>query len=114
MPVTAVELPSSEPASNRTKTEKTERNSMQDHLESDLYQAAYLIARGIPLNELQPIGSRIIFAFDDSDGQASAAVKEYAQGASLPAREFAHAIAQTKTRLYQAKFSKGSQIEQYE
>ncbi len=87
---------------------------MQNHLESDLYQAAYLIARGIPLNELQPIGSRIIFAFDNSDGQAAAAVKEYAQGASLPAREFAHAIAQTKTRLYEAKFSKGPQTERYD
>lgn len=88
---------------------------MQDpHLESDLYQAAYLIARGIPLNDLQPIGSRIIFAFDNSEGQATAAVKEYAHGASLPAREFAHAIAETKTRLYQAKFSKGPQIEHYE
>jgi hypothetical protein len=87
-----------------------------DHLESDLYQAAYLIARGIPLNELQPIGSRIIFSFEDADGQASAAVKEYAQGASLPAREFAHAIAQTKTRLYEAKFqtSKGPQTERYD
>jgi hypothetical protein len=85
-----------------------------EHLESDLYQAAYLIARGIPLNNLQPIGSRIIFAFDDRDGQASNAVKEYAQGASLPAREFAHAIAQTKTRLYEAKFSKGSQTERYD
>lgn len=87
-----------------------------DHLESDLYQAAYLLWRGIPLTNLQPIGSRIIFAFDNSDGQAAVAVKEYAQGASLPAREFAHAIAETKTRLYQAKFAnnsdlKGSQIE---
>jgi len=97
---------------------------MQDHLESDLNQAAFLIARGIPLNHLEPIGSRIIFAFEDADGQASAAVREYAQGASIAAREFAHAIAQTKTRLYQAKFSKGSerslrpdkgpQIEQYD
>lgn len=87
-----------------------------DHLESDLYQAAFLIARGIPLNELQPIGSRVIFSFDNSDGQATAAVKEYAQGASLPAREFAQAISETKTRLYQAKFannfdSKGPQTE---
>lgn len=86
-----------------------------DHLESDLYQAAYLIARGIALNELQPIGSRIIFAFDNADGQAAAAVKEYAQGASLPAREFAQAISETKTRLYQAKFanfdSKGPRTE---
>ncbi|HTQ61143.1 MAG TPA: hypothetical protein VMI32_13015 [Candidatus Solibacter sp.] len=81
------------------------------YLESDLYQAAYLIARGIPLNELRPIGSRIIFAFEDSDGQASAAVKEYSQGASLPAREFAQAIALTKTRLYGAKFSKGTRTE---
>ena len=87
-----------------------------EHLESDLYQAAYLIWRGIPLTKLQPIGSRIIFAFDNSDGQAAAAVKEYAQGASLPAREFAHAIAQTKTQLYEAKFqtSKGTQIEPYD
>lgn len=87
-----------------------------DHLESDLYQAAYLIWRGIPLTDLQPIGSRIIFSFDNSDGQATSAVKEYSQGASLPAREFAQAIAETKTRLYQAKFAnnsdlKGSQIE---
>jgi hypothetical protein len=89
--------------------------TQRDHLESDLYQAAYLIARGIPLNELQPIGSRIIFAFDNSDGQAAAAVKEYAQGASLPARDFAHALVETKTRLYQAKFQnqKGTQIERY-
>lgn len=90
---------------------------MQNHLESDLYQAAYLIARGIPLNDLQPIGSRIIFAFDNTDGRATAAAKEYTQGASLPARDFAHAIAETKTRLYQAKFassnSKGPQIERY-
>jgi|GEM_PF-3892448 len=87
-----------------------------DHLESDLYQAAYLIARGIPLNNLQPIGSRIIFAFDDRDGQASNAVREYTGGATIPAREFAAAIAQTKTRLYEAKFqtSKGTQIEQHD
>lgn len=85
------------------------------HLESDLYQAAYLIARGVPLNDLQPIGSRIIFSFDNHDGQAAAAVKEYSEGASLPAREFANAIAQTKTKLYQAKFEnqKGTQIERY-
>jgi hypothetical protein len=86
-----------------------------EHLESDLYQAAYLIARDIPLNNLQPIGSRIIFAFDDREGQASNAVREYTAGATIPAREFAAAIAQTKTRLYEAKFaSKGPQIEQYD
>jgi hypothetical protein len=89
---------------------------MQDHLESDLYAAAFLIARGIPLNDLQPIGSRIIFAFSNADGQASAAAKEYAQGASLPARDFAHAIVETKTRLYEAKFQnqKGPRIEHYD
>ena len=90
-----------------------------DHLESDLYQAAYLLWRGIPLNDLQPIGSRIIFAFHNADGEATSAVKEYNRGATLPAREFAHAISETKTRLYEAKFAnnsnlKGTQTERYD
>ena len=85
-----------------------------DHLESDLYQAAYLLARGIPLKDLRLVGSRIIFEFCNRDNQATAAVRDYVQGASLPARDFASAIAETKTRLYTAKFaSKGSRTEQY-
>ena len=75
-----------------------------DHLENDLYQAAFLLARGIPLNGLQQVGTRFVFAFDNVSGKAAEAVLDYARGATIAAREYAAAIAQTKTQLYSAKF----------
>jgi hypothetical protein len=78
--------------------------TQSDHLENDLYQAAFLLARGISLNGLEQVGTRIVFAFDNADGRAVEALTEYARGAEVPAREYAAAIAQMKTRLYTAKF----------
>lgn len=84
-----------------------------DHLENDLYAAAFLLAVGIPLTDLRPIGSRVVFVFDNADGQANSTVRAYTGGASIPAREFAAAIIQTKTMLYETKFqnSKGTRTE---
>ena len=84
-----------------------------DHLENDLYAAAFLLAVGIPLTDIRPVGSRVVFVFDNADGQASSTVRAYTVGATIPAREYAAAILQTKTMLYEKKFqnSKGTQTE---
>ena len=87
--------------------------TQRDHTENDLYAAAYLLAVGIPLTDIRLVGSRVVFVFDNADGQASSTVREYTAGATIPAREFAAAIVQTKTMLYETKFqnSKGTQTE---
>jgi hypothetical protein len=84
-----------------------------DHLENDLYAAAFLLAVGVPLTDIRPVGSRCVFVFDNADGQASNTARGYTGGATIPAREFAAAIIQTKTMLYETKFqnSKGTQTE---
>jgi hypothetical protein len=84
-----------------------------DHLENDLYAAAFLLAVGIRLTDIRPVGSRVVFLFDNAEGQASSMVRAYTGGATIPAREFAAAIVQTKTLLYETKFqnSKGTQTE---
>jgi len=91
-----------------------------NHLENDLYTAAYLLAVGIALSDVRPVGSHVVFVFDNADGQASNAVRQYTGGANIPARDFAAALGQVKTRLYEVKFSnpnsnsKGTQTERYE
>jgi hypothetical protein len=83
------------------------------HVENDLYAAAYLLAVGIRLTDIRPVGNRVVFVFDNPDEQASRTVRAYTGGATIPAREFAAAIQQAKTLLYETKFqnSKGTQTE---
>jgi hypothetical protein len=83
------------------------------HVENDLYAAAFLLAVGIRLTDIRPIGSRVVFVFDNADERASRTVRTYTGGATIPAREFAAAIQQAKTMLYEIKFqnSKGTQTE---
>jgi hypothetical protein len=84
-----------------------------DHIENDLYAAAFLLAVGIRLTDIRPVCSRVVFVFDNADGQGSSMVRAYTGGATIPAREFAAAIVQAKTMLYETKFqnSKGTQTE---
>jgi hypothetical protein len=79
-----------------------------EYLESDLYVASYLLARGFSLLGLELLGSRFAFKFggDGTSADPPTATREYRQGAVIPARDFAAAVQQLKGELYAAKFKK--------
>ncbi len=83
-----------------------------EYLESDLNMASYLLARGFKLLGLELVGTRYSFKFEDS-GDAATATKEYRTGALISAREFAAAIQQLKSVLYQEKFRNGNGNERH-
>lgn len=80
----------------------------QEHIQSDLGIAAYLLARNFRLLGLQTTdGRRYFFRFSDPDGKAETEVVGYLTGASVVAREIVDAQKTLKTVLYNKKRSDG-------
>jgi hypothetical protein len=73
-----------------------------EYLESDLNQAAYLMARGFRFLGVRESGhgGRFLFCFEDA---ARSSVSDYINDGPIPARSFAAAITNLKTQLYAAK-----------
>ena len=80
---------------------------MNEYLESDLNQAAYLMARGYRFLGVRESGrtGRFLFRFEDA---ARVAVGDFVNDGLIPARSFAAAISNLKTQLYTAKDRKGN------
>jgi hypothetical protein len=79
-----------------------------EYLESDLHAASYLLTKGFRLLGLELVGTRYSFRFESSvdSRDAIAAIREYRNGALIPARDYAASIQQLKGELYAAKFTK--------
>ena len=86
-----------------------ELTTPDEHVESDLGIAAFLMAKGHQLLGLVQIGDRYAFRFADEDGDASRAALAYIQGESIPARSL---IAAEKDLKDPALFARESKTQQ--
>jgi hypothetical protein len=81
-----------------------DRANVDEHLESDLGTAAFLVVRGFPLLGLKRIGgSRFGFRFADPRGEASGTAMAYLRGEAAPAKMLFAAERDLKTLLYSQK-----------
>jgi hypothetical protein len=87
-----------------------------EYLESDLSVASYLLAKGFEFLGLELVGTRYSFKFKSGliTVDAVSATQEYRKGALIPARDFAAAIQQLKSVLYQEKFRNGNGNERHD
>lgn len=82
---------------------------MNEHLESDIGAAAFLLARRFKLLGLVRVGrNRYAFRFADEDQTATDAVREYLEGASANAKDLFDSLRMLKDRLYAEKGSNGN------
>jgi Domain of unknown function (DUF5659) len=62
---------------------------------SDYGQAAFLLARGFALERTEPNGHDVVFHFSSSSSLL-AAISDYSSNATIPCRDFFHALRKTK------------------
>src|SRR5450755_2777685 len=80
------------------------------HTEGELAMAAFLWCRGFKFVGCVPDDhrrGRLLFAFEDDEGQAAHARIEFLNGGQCSAKEFAAALANLKSQLYEAKDGNG-------
>lgn len=82
---------------------------MNEHLESDIGAAAFLLARRFELMGLVRVGrKRYAFRFADEGRNAAKAVREYLEGASVNAKHLLDSFRMLKDRLYAEKGCNGN------
>ena len=71
------------------------------HHESNLSQAAYLLALAIPLIEIksEPGSRRVTWAFDNTDDRCGRALIQFSNRAQIAALDYAAALLQLKRTL---------------
>lgn len=75
-----------------------------EHIQSDLGTAAFLVVRRFSLLGLKLVGTgRFGFRFRDPEGGAAAAAMAYLRGDSVPAKQLIAAERDLKTLLYSKK-----------
>ena len=73
-------------------------------IEANLGRATYLQFRGYKLDELVPIGHRMVaFSFIDHDGKAHEIAAEFSAGGSSSPKALLDCFADLKTQMYQFK-----------
>jgi hypothetical protein len=66
---------------------------------TDYGQAAFLLARGFALERTEPNGHDVVFHFPSSPSLFTA-ISDYSSNASIPCRDFFHALRRTKALIY--------------
>jgi hypothetical protein len=66
---------------------------------SDYGQAAFLLARGFALERSEQSGHDMIFHFSSSPSLLTA-ISDYSSNASIPCRDFFHALRRTKALIH--------------
>lgn len=79
---------------------------MRTYLEADISAAAYLWCQGLAFlgcvdDPSRP--GRLRFEFDDPEGIAGLAAREFVNGGTVCARDYAAALSRLKTQLYTSK-----------
>jgi hypothetical protein len=80
------------------------------HTEAELPIAAFLWCRGFKFVGCVPDdhrSCRLLFAFEDDEGNATHARIEYLNGGQCSAKDFAAALTNLKSQLYEAKDGNG-------
>ena len=80
------------------------------HMEGELTIAAFLWCRGFKFVGCLPDEhrkGRLLFAFEDEDAQLSQVRLEFLNGGQCSAKDFAAALANLKSQLYEAKDGNG-------
>lgn len=80
------------------------------HAEGELPIAAFLWCRGFKFVGCAPDDhrrGRLLFAFEDDEGQAAQARIEFLNGGQVAAKEYAAALSDLKAQLYAAKNGDG-------
>jgi hypothetical protein len=67
---------------------------------SDYGQAAFLLARGFAIERTEPSGHDIVFHFPSSPSLLSA-ISDYSSNATIPCRDFFHALRRVKALIRQ-------------
>jgi uncharacterized protein DUF5659 len=65
--------------------------------------AAFLLVRGFEISDVNLDGSTATFAFKDSNLNGDAAVKDFYNGAQVPANEYADAQKRVRDLMWEAK-----------
>jgi hypothetical protein len=74
---------------------------MNEHVQTDINSASYLLQRGFRLREIRHVsGSRYGFVFDDPRGEASIAAAEFLADAPAPARSLLNCFRTLKAQLF--------------
>jgi hypothetical protein len=65
--------------------------------------AAYLLVRGFEISDVKLEGSTATFAFKDPGQKGDAAIRDFYNGAQVPANEFADCQKRTRDLMWEAK-----------
>jgi Domain of unknown function (DUF5659) len=65
--------------------------------------AAYLLVRGVEISDVKLNGSTATFAFKDPNLNGDAAIKDFYNGAQVPANEYADAQKRVRDLMWEAK-----------
>lgn len=86
--------------------DKTQEAWMSTHLEGEIHAAAFLWCQGYRFlgvaNDPERRG-RKLFEFADPDRTAAAVVREYLNGATVCAKQYASSLKELKAQLYASK-----------
>jgi hypothetical protein len=74
---------------------------MNEHVQTDINTASYLLQRGFRLREIRHVsGNRYGFVFDDPRGDATGAAAEFLADTPAPARSLLNCLRSLKAQLF--------------
>ena len=74
---------------------------MNEHIQTDINIASFLMQRGFRLRDIRPVsGNRYGFVFEDPRGDATIAATEFLADAAAPARSLLNCLRTLKAQLF--------------